>query len=327
MDLIERYLHAIEFWLPKSQRQDILAEISEDIYSQKEEQEAALGRSLREEETAALLQERGRPMMVANRFQPQHSLIGPVLFPLYLFVLKAVVLFYLIPGLAAAVVLQRTQHPGAPGSWTSWAKTFEAAGSHICTAGLVALGAITAVFAALQLSGVAERELAKWSPDSLPPVKSRNRISRTWSVTNIVANLIFLLWWIPCFSSPEILHGPGIALTFEPAWMYVFWAFLATGVWNIGLGIANLLHPQWSRTRAACYLASNLTAGLLFCWMTHTHLVASLWVAKLGLEKSAQLAHAVESILAACFPIALLVTAGILMVDLLRVMRAGEQRA
>ena len=37
MEIIQRYLHAIEFWLPKGQRHDILAEISEDIHSQIEE--------------------------------------------------------------------------------------------------------------------------------------------------------------------------------------------------------------------------------------------------------------------------------------------------
>ena len=44
MLMLERYLHAIEFWLPTNQRQDILAEISEDLNSQIEEQQSALGR-------------------------------------------------------------------------------------------------------------------------------------------------------------------------------------------------------------------------------------------------------------------------------------------
>jgi hypothetical protein len=31
MELLERYLQAVKFWLPKKQKQDIIAELSEDI--------------------------------------------------------------------------------------------------------------------------------------------------------------------------------------------------------------------------------------------------------------------------------------------------------
>ena len=50
MQMLERYLHAIEFWLPNDQRHDIIAEISEDLNSQIEDQQTALGRNLTEAE-------------------------------------------------------------------------------------------------------------------------------------------------------------------------------------------------------------------------------------------------------------------------------------
>src|SRR5216684_1951855 len=97
MELIDRYLQAVKFWLPKNQKQDIIAELSEDLRSQIEDREAELGRKLNESEVADLLKQRGRPVLVANRFLPQDSLIGPVLFPIYLFVLKLVAVFYMVP--------------------------------------------------------------------------------------------------------------------------------------------------------------------------------------------------------------------------------------
>jgi len=97
MELIDRYLQAVKFWLPKNQKQDIIAELSEDLGSQIEDREAELRRKLSESEVADLLKQRGRPVLVANRFLPQESLIGPVLFPIYLFVLKLVALFYMVP--------------------------------------------------------------------------------------------------------------------------------------------------------------------------------------------------------------------------------------
>lgn len=54
MELIDRYLQAVKFWLPKQQKQDIIAELSEDIYAQVEEQESGLGRKLNEAEVGAM---------------------------------------------------------------------------------------------------------------------------------------------------------------------------------------------------------------------------------------------------------------------------------
>ena len=42
MELLDRYIQAVRFWLPKAQRDDIAAELSEDIRSQIEERESEL---------------------------------------------------------------------------------------------------------------------------------------------------------------------------------------------------------------------------------------------------------------------------------------------
>lgn len=92
MDLLNRYLQAVKFWLPGSQQDDIAAELSEDIRSQIEEREAALGRKLNDDDLEQILKQRGRPLLVAEKYLPQKSLIGRVLFPAYRFVLKLVLL-------------------------------------------------------------------------------------------------------------------------------------------------------------------------------------------------------------------------------------------
>src|SRR5215470_9476282 len=106
MDLLDRYLQAVRFWLPRAQQNDIIEELRDDIRSQIEDKETALGRDLSEDELVALLQQAGHPMRVAARYQPQHSLIGPALFPLYKFVLKCVGFCYLAPWFAIWAALQ-----------------------------------------------------------------------------------------------------------------------------------------------------------------------------------------------------------------------------
>ena len=46
MELLDRYLNAVRFWLPAAQQDDIIAELGDDIRSQIEEREATLGRKL-----------------------------------------------------------------------------------------------------------------------------------------------------------------------------------------------------------------------------------------------------------------------------------------
>jgi hypothetical protein len=40
MELLDRYLQAVGFWLPQPQKRDIIAELSEDIHSQIEEKQS-----------------------------------------------------------------------------------------------------------------------------------------------------------------------------------------------------------------------------------------------------------------------------------------------
>ncbi|MGZ3272218.1 MAG: HAAS signaling domain-containing protein [Caulobacteraceae bacterium] len=91
MDLIEDYLKAVAALLPRGQREDIVAELRDIILTRKEEREAMLGRTLKPDEIEALLREIGHPLVVAARYGegPQH-VVGPMLYPYWLFGVKVV---------------------------------------------------------------------------------------------------------------------------------------------------------------------------------------------------------------------------------------------
>ena len=113
MELLDRYLQAVKFWLPRKQKHDILAELSEDIRSEIEDKEAELGRPLGQAELEVILTRWGHPMLVAERYLPQRSLIGPVLLPAYKLVLTVATLFYLVPWLLVLLGFAIFD-PGAP---------------------------------------------------------------------------------------------------------------------------------------------------------------------------------------------------------------------
>ena len=89
MDLVERYLKAVAAQLPKATRDDIVAELRDEIMGRIEALEARLGRAPGDDEVEALLREVGHPLTVAARYRsgPQ-SLIGPELYPWWLFAVK-----------------------------------------------------------------------------------------------------------------------------------------------------------------------------------------------------------------------------------------------
>jgi hypothetical protein len=195
MDFLERYLQAVKFWLPRTQKSDIIAELREDLRSQIEDKENSLGRPLNENEIQAILKQCGHPMVVASRYQPQRQLIGPVLFPVYVFVLKAIAFFYLLPWLLVWICLVTfvSSYRNAHG-----VNIGNAMGS-LWTLIVYFTAAVTVAFA------VAERMLAKnqlftnWNPGKLPKVVQRDtkkRTSRFDSLAGLAADLVVITAWL-----------------------------------------------------------------------------------------------------------------------------------
>ena len=104
MDLVDRYLKAVSLLLPKAQREDIVAELGDTILTRLEARETALGRPLNDAEIEAELHAIGHPLEVAARYRdgPNH-LIGPNLYPYYVFVLKVALTLQL--GVAGVVFI------------------------------------------------------------------------------------------------------------------------------------------------------------------------------------------------------------------------------
>src|SRR5579864_8290870 len=97
-ELVDRYLQAVRFWMPKTRKQeDLLAELGEDLRSQVEARAEELRRPVTNDDVAEILKRCGSPMTVAASLRPRGYLIGPGLYPIYTFVLKMVLLWILVP--------------------------------------------------------------------------------------------------------------------------------------------------------------------------------------------------------------------------------------
>jgi hypothetical protein len=286
MDLVERYLNAIRFWLPKDQKIDVIAELSEDIRLQVEERERELGRALGEEDLSALLKQRGSPFTVAGRFLPSRHLIGPQLYPIYEFVLKLAAGIYFIPwiliwaGLIIFVPSYRAAHSGAAlfGLGNLW------------TTALTLFAMITAGFAVGERSQVKSAARGDWNPRRLPAVRNVLRVSRGSSLVDIVANLFFLAWWLGGFSFPIVLSlGGGIEnlpssalwLDFHTRFFIPIAVFIAAGV---VLALLNLIRPNLTPLRVAVRAVIDAaTPVIIFLTLgAHTGEISAAWTAMTG---------------------------------------------
>ena len=321
-DLLDRYLQAVAFWLPKAQQQDIIAELSEDLHSQIEEKETALGRSLNDAEMDAILKHRGRPFLVANRYLPQRSLIGPVLFPIYLFVVKIVAAFYLLPwilvwiGMMSFSSSYRAEHTSA-----GWLEAIGSAWGAWWLTAFFALGTVTLVFAVLEYWQTKSRFLDDWNPRKLPPARNPNQIPRAGSLIEVVVNLIFAIWWIDVMSSLVVLDRPEIKIVLSPVWRYFFWGFLLLALINAVAASVNLARPYWTVVRASVRLATDATAWMLFSWMMKASVLAAITGADIPAARAVEITNAVNSGLAKVLPVVLATGVVIAVIDVRRILR------
>ena len=89
LNLTERYLRAVAAQLPAAKREDIVAELRDLLMTRMEAREAELGRPLNEAEEEAVLRDFGHPLAVASRYGETQGLVGPELYPWWLFGVKA----------------------------------------------------------------------------------------------------------------------------------------------------------------------------------------------------------------------------------------------
>ena len=243
IDLIDRYLQAVRFWLPKTNRQeDLLAELGEDLRSQIEDKETELGHPLDKAEMAAILKRCGSPMMVAGRLGPQRHLIGPALFPIYEFVLKMVLLWILVP--VFLFVLGPVNVANA-GSWTSgMLNTFGDLWSGL----FIAAGIITLVFAIIERTNSHLGIEAKWDPLKLPPVRVQERKpSPLKALCEFGFGWFGLVWLLLVPHSPFLMLGPAAAFLKAGPILHQFYpAFVLLSVVSLVRSGITLARPQWS---------------------------------------------------------------------------------
>jgi hypothetical protein len=234
MDLLERYLQAVGQYLPEASKCDTLAELRANLLEQMDERAEELGRPLEEGDVAAILRSHGKPEVVALRYLPPQSLIGPAVFPFYkLTLVRVMPLVVLVSFIARAIefVSQRGESVGhAIGDFA-----LGLASSLLITAGI-----ITIIFAAIEWAlqrGKLGGQWNEWDPAKLPALKKHDDTETPKSMAKKAVELIvhclwfaYVLWapWHPYWIvGPGVFFFDSLNVALAPVW-HVFYALLIT---------------------------------------------------------------------------------------------------
>jgi hypothetical protein len=257
LELVDRYLQAVRFWLPKTSRQqDLVAELGEDLRSQIEEKEMELGRPLDKKEISEVLQRCGAPMLVASRLGPKRHLIGPTLFPIYWFVLKMVLLWILLPVfifIVTPVTLASTNG--------DWGKAVAITLGNLWSGAFIATGVITLVFAILERTQALANINCKWDPGSLPPLERPERKTSLFqTVCELGFHVFAVVWLLLLPHHPFLVFGPAAAfLAPGPIWSTFYAPIVLLAVAAVIRSVVILVRPHWK----AFPLVSQIVQAIL----------------------------------------------------------------
>ena len=267
MELVDRYLQAVRFWLPKNRRQDdLLAELGEDLRSQIDAKEEELGHPLDQAEVSEILKRCGSPMVVASRMGPQRHLIGPTLFPIYLFVLKMVLLWILVP--VFIFIVGPVNLANANGNWPAailntmgglWSRAFTAAAT------------ITLVFAILESSKALAQHECKWDPTKLPPLeKTERKTSLAQTVCELGFQAFALVWLLLIPRHPFMILGPAAGFLKATPLVHAFYLpIVLLWMFSVARSASILAKPEWTWLPLAGQLFQSIATLTILNFFLH----------------------------------------------------------
>jgi hypothetical protein len=258
MELLDSYLSAVKRSLPRKQRNDIVAELREDLLSQMEARAEDLGRALTDAEQYSVLMQHGDPMVVARRYCPNRrslslgwELIGPELFPAYLFVLglNLAITLAVIPIVNVIYRVPITMQPFV----------LPVGAQIVC---------VTAVFILLNLMRLRFPQQWIYPPADLASVIP---LQRWYSVSGLVACSVLTLWWLAIPYFQYLVLGPSAGeLKLAPVWHRYYLPVLLLFLAGIGQRAVGAARPGWTwLLPTSRFLISGVGAVVMFNFRAH----------------------------------------------------------
>jgi len=192
MKLLALYLDKIRQNLPQRNREDILKEIRSTLMDMIEDRNPNPGEKPDEEIVKDVLREFGSPRKVAIQYGARNYLIGPRMFPIYLQVLRIVLIIVTAFNLIGLVVAIANQTGFDSGMLEA---TLGVVGSLISSL-FMAFGIVTLTFAGIERTTPEEIKVKinqKWDPDDLLKDEDQDQVKVLEMALEITFSIIFIV--------------------------------------------------------------------------------------------------------------------------------------
>ena len=201
-------------------------------------------------------------MIAASHYLPKRYLIGPELFPIYIFVLKIVALCCLIPPMIIAAMSFNLSAPllSVGQAWGIYINSL-----------LMSFAVNTIIFAVIEYNGINPAKPDTWNPKSLRPVRDPSRIRRSSSVGEIAANMVLIAIFAAGYLSKTVYDFKGGHVVLCPEWIQYWQIVMALAVAETALAATNLFKPYWSGVRIVARAAIDLGKIAAFTWLLQSH--------------------------------------------------------
>lgn len=243
MELVKRYVAAVQRELPEDKRQEIGRELNANILDRLDALEVQQGQ-LSDEDTAAVLKQMGHPQAVAYQFVPPKSLVAAEDMPLLKHVL------FMVLGLLFVLRVV--------GSTVDWVGSSDAnlirfvlqITLGFLDSAIFAFAVIVLIFAAVNFNGgrMSGADAKDWEPQDLP------KTDLGWqhiSLTDIFIDLatgtfLLVVIWHPLWMSPEQITERSVTFT-EHALQLLQW-FSPVILLSVLLSLWQLRQRIWNRS-------------------------------------------------------------------------------
>lgn len=313
MQLLDRYLHAVGNHLPPTKRDDILRELRANILDGVEAREAELGRPLTLDEEELLLKQYGHPTLVGTRYWPKQYLIGPAVFPYYIFALKTLLpvalLVYVVVNAVGFATQEFTFHHLGD-------VFFGLQGFVLIVAAWITLAFVVLEYAQPHIRDKV-RFLDDWRPRDLPKPEAPAAYKSGHTLIELIASGAVLVWFLLMPRYPFIMFGPGAqALRYVapvPGWETFYWIFLLLLFLQWLIEAATIFVPRLRAVRPALGMLGRAAIALLFAFA----LRLPAFVVLTDAGRASRDAHALVDALNTALPLGLKVVVAVLVVTLL----------
>lgn len=257
MELVERYVAAVQRELPESKRQEIGRELNANIMDQLDALKEQQGQ-LSEDDVAAVLKQMGRPRVVAYQFIPPKALVAVEDMPLLKHTL------YMVLGVLFVLqVIGATTHWMGSSDGNLIRFMLQLAAGFMADA-CFAFTVIVLSFAAVNGSGhkLGNCPGKDWSPKELPKADlGWQHISLTDIFTDLATCLFLLVViWYPLWMSPAEFAARSVTFT-DTALLMLQW-FSPVVALSVLLSLWQLQQRIWNRSLLLSSIAINAAFAL-----------------------------------------------------------------